>query len=123
MKTNLDVLTFVSGWLADLRLFGEKVNLKTLQELEDEAKLKAQALDELATQLENDKLLLVHHQQEFGRNRFYPACDTSRLIADKLAGCKSFTIEQLKTLDDLGYVIKPIGDQETFDNVMKGGDQ
>lgn len=80
----------------------------------------AQRLDDCIDQIQTDKLLLVYHRKDFGRNLFYPACDASRLIARDLVQCTSFTVEQVKALSDLGYTVKPVGDDALFESLIKG---
>lgn len=41
----------------------------------------------------------------YGENKVYPACDTSRKLAD-LIGTKTFTDRAIQQLRDLGYNIR-----------------
>lgn len=52
-----------------------------------------------------DKSITVTIKSVYGVDRIYPACDTSRLLAE-LTGAKTFKADHIKTIKELGYTIE-----------------
>jgi hypothetical protein len=47
----------------------------------------------------------VHAKNVYGRETYYPACDTAKLLA-QLTGHKTFTDADIRTIRQLGYTIQ-----------------
>jgi len=52
--------------------------------------------------MENNKLI-VHFKSDYGIERMYPTCETSKLIVSLFGGDKSINDERKVTLKKLGF--------------------
>ena len=55
--------------------------------------------------MENNKLI-VHFKSDYGVERMYPTCETSKLIVSLFGGDKSINDERKVTLKKLGFEFK-----------------
>jgi hypothetical protein len=54
-----------------------------------------------------EKKIKVDVIKSFGRIRYYPACELSRMMAE-ICRCKSFTLEQLAIMEKYGFAVEKV---------------
>ena len=60
--------------------------------------------------MNNEKkiILTVHFKSDYGVERMYPTCETSKLIVSLFGGDKSINDDRKETLKKLGYEFKTV---------------
>lgn len=98
----IEVLSYISGQL----LIPEQATL-------------AQHLDLAVLDLQAMLTIQVNPKLEFGQHRMYPVNRLGLTLAE-LMRQQSFTLEDVQTLQELGYTFKPEYDATAFYALIKG---
>lgn len=53
----------------------------------------------------NEMLVYLDKKNSYGRDLYYPDCERSKKLAS-FRGCKSFTLDDVKQINDIGITIK-----------------